>query len=44
MKNRKISEIRCVRCNKKLCEGDVIVLEIKCPRCKAINVINITKN
>lgn len=47
-------ECRCKKCNKKLCEllvntptttekCDILIVEIKCNRCKEINKINIFK-
>ncbi|MDM1545541.1 Com family DNA-binding transcriptional regulator [Ignatzschineria indica] len=33
-------EIRCVKCNRKLCEAVFTKLEIKCPRCKAFNILS----
>lgn len=36
-------EIRCKHCNKLLAKGEIINIEIKCPRCKTMNV-RINKN
>ncbi|WP_431732417.1 Com family DNA-binding transcriptional regulator [Chromobacterium vaccinii] len=30
-------EVRCNCCNKKLAEGEFMKLNIKCPRCRAMN-------
>ncbi|QBJ80005.1 MULTISPECIES: Com family DNA-binding transcriptional regulator [unclassified Aquitalea] len=32
-----LPEIRCGHCGRKLAEGHVLVLSIKCPRCRAHN-------
>ncbi|QIQ22133.1 Com family DNA-binding transcriptional regulator [Zophobihabitans entericus] len=32
-----MQEIRCTHCNKKLAEGTLLNLRIKCLRCKSIN-------
>ncbi|WP_434779257.1 Com family DNA-binding transcriptional regulator [Neisseria sp. Ec49-e6-T10] len=31
-------EIRCIKCNRKLCEADYKFISIKCPRCYELNV------
>ncbi|WP_434779329.1 Com family DNA-binding transcriptional regulator [Neisseria sp. Ec49-e6-T10] len=31
-------EIRCIKCNRKLCEADYKFISIKCPRCYEITV------
>ncbi len=33
MINQKLSEIRCRKCNRLLMKGDVLQIEIKCPKC-----------
>ncbi|MBX3589093.1 MAG: Com family DNA-binding transcriptional regulator [Ramlibacter sp.] len=32
-----MDEIRCGRCSKKLAAGEYVKLQIKCPRCGALN-------
>ncbi|RMC99892.1 Com family DNA-binding transcriptional regulator [Aquitalea palustris] len=32
-----LPEIRCGHCGRKLAEGHVLVLSIKCPRCRVLN-------
>ncbi|MGH4125594.1 MAG: Com family DNA-binding transcriptional regulator [Clostridium sp.] len=39
----KIVEIRCKHCNQMLLKADYVKGELKCPRCKKINDINIPK-
>ncbi|MBN3779905.1 Com family DNA-binding transcriptional regulator [Burkholderia sp. Ac-20345] len=34
-----LPEIRCGRCTRKLGAGRYLELSIKCPRCKAVNVL-----
>lgn len=36
-----IKDIRCINCNQLLLKADVIRGEIKCPRCKKINKLEI---
>lgn len=36
MNNR---DIRCRHCGKLLCRGEVVELEIRCPRCHADNIL-----
>jgi phage FluMu protein Com len=35
----KVSDIRCGQCQRKLCVGIYISLDIKCPRCGALNLL-----
>ncbi|MFN3987573.1 MAG: Com family DNA-binding transcriptional regulator [Rhodocyclaceae bacterium] len=35
-----MDEIRCGNCRKLLARGTAIALQIKCPRCRALNVFN----
>jgi phage FluMu protein Com len=35
----KLKEIRCGQCQRKLAEGEYVRLNIKCPRCGALNVL-----
>jgi len=39
----KIEAIRCKHCNQLLLKADYVKGELKCPRCKKINNINIAK-
>jgi phage FluMu protein Com len=39
----RIEEVRCRYCNQLLLKADYIKGELKCPRCKKINKINIVK-
>ncbi|WP_243123181.1 MULTISPECIES: Com family DNA-binding transcriptional regulator [Clostridium] len=39
-----IKEIRCKNCNQLLLKADEIRGEIKCPRCKQINKLEIVKD
>lgn len=34
-----LKEIRCHKCGKLLAKGEALVLELKCPRCKAYNFL-----
>lgn len=34
-----LSEIRCAECGKLLARGEVLILTIKCPRCKTYNTL-----
>ncbi|MBY6932280.1 Com family DNA-binding transcriptional regulator [Clostridium botulinum] len=40
----KIKEIRCENCNQLLLKAEEIKGEIKCPRCKKINKLEILKD
>lgn len=37
-----LKEIRCHKCGKLLAKGEIIVIELKCPRCKAYNILRAT--
>ena len=37
----KIENIRCINCNQLLLKAEIIKGEIKCPRCKKINKLEI---
>ena len=37
--NQHLPEIRCAHCGRKLGEGYVLALSIKCPRCGAYNTL-----
>jgi phage FluMu protein Com len=37
-------EIRCKKCGRLLMKGVVVAVEIKCPKCKYINVIKQSTN
>ena len=39
-----IENIRCEYCNQLLLKADIVKGEIKCPRCKKINIINYEKD
>ena len=34
-----LKEIRCHKCGKLLAKGEILVIELKCPRCKAYNFL-----
>lgn len=34
-----LKEIRCHNCGKLLAKGEILVIELKCPRCKAYNIL-----
>ena len=34
-----LKDIRCHKCGKLLAKGEALVLELKCPRCKAYNFL-----
>ena len=34
-----LKEIRCHKCGKLLAKGEILVIELKCPRCKAYNIL-----
>ncbi|WP_390901543.1 Com family DNA-binding transcriptional regulator [Silvimonas soli] len=34
-----MQEVRCASCGKLLCRGIYTQIEIKCPRCRAMNVL-----
>lgn len=34
-----LPEIRCAECGKLLARGEVLILTIKCPRCKTYNTL-----
>ncbi|CAI3198903.1 MULTISPECIES: Com family DNA-binding transcriptional regulator [Clostridium] len=40
----KIKEIRCICCNQLLLKADEVKGEMKCPRCKQINKLEIVKD
>ena len=40
----KIVEVRCSQCNKLLLKVDHVEGEIKCPRCKKINKLEVIKD
>nr|WP_302786037.1 Com family DNA-binding transcriptional regulator [Bilophila wadsworthia] len=37
-----LKEIRCHKCGKLLAKGEILVIELKCPRCKAYNILRAT--
>jgi phage FluMu protein Com len=39
-----MTEIRCVKCNRKLFDAEVCSLEIKCPKCGFIDLVRFPKN
>lgn len=39
IKMTELKEIRCHKCGKLLAKGEALVLELKCPRCKAYNFL-----
>ena len=39
MTDQGLPEIRCAECGKLLARGEVVVLTIKCPRCKTYNTL-----
>lgn len=34
-----LKDIRCHKCGKLLAKGEALILELKCPRCKAYNLL-----
>ncbi|MCI4627092.1 MAG: Com family DNA-binding transcriptional regulator [Candidatus Magnetoovum sp. WYHC-5] len=38
-----MKENRCANCRRLLFLGEAIFIEIKCPRCKTVNVVKISK-
>ncbi|MBC3860484.1 Com family DNA-binding transcriptional regulator [Undibacterium jejuense] len=39
-----MQDIRCGSCSRKLGEGEFISLTIKCPRCKTMNTLRVTRS
>ena len=39
IKMAELKEIRCHKCGKLLAKGEILVIELKCPRCKAYNFL-----
>lgn len=42
IKMTELKEIRCHNCGKLLAKGEILVIELKCPRCKAYNILRAT--
>ena len=38
----KMKELRCKKCNKKICEAKFGIIEWVCPKCKTFNKVNLT--
>ncbi|MXR38011.1 Com family DNA-binding transcriptional regulator [Craterilacuibacter sinensis] len=38
-----MQDIRCGQCNRKLAEGQIITIKIKCPRCHTLNSLSATR-
>ncbi|PCJ33082.1 MAG: Com family DNA-binding transcriptional regulator [Gammaproteobacteria bacterium] len=43
MPKQKRQDIRCGHCDRKLAEGSYYSLSIKCPRCKTLNLLTVTR-
>ncbi|ASJ24321.1 Com family DNA-binding transcriptional regulator [Laribacter hongkongensis] len=38
-----MQDIRCGHCRRKLAEGQIITIKIKCPRCHTLNCLSATE-
>lgn len=42
-KRRRMTDVRCVKCNKLLMKADMVTAEVKCPKCGYLNKLTVLR-